>query len=296
MEPIDELLSSISSDLNRSYRINLICGSAIFSQDFENLNGWCSQEPTHFVSSPRAPIIMDFDRSTQARSWIFDENTLSLCREKILSDRSKARKSGGGSRVRKFAAGFHRAARRHDEDRDSRISASNSPILGVRSKKRDFFEPLWSQSTLTTTEQDVLVRFHAHQITMLTGPQAVLPELRRSQTVLATAIMFFRRFYLSNSVLDFSPRRMAVAAAFLAAKVEENRVEVRFWSHRICFRLCVFQDSVFCRYSCDILGLSIEHPAKTFYIVLAHVYDICLSVLAKLFLEGGQTKFQPITH
>jgi cyclin H len=61
---------------------------------------------------------------------------------------------------------------------------------------------------------------------MLIGPQAILPSLVRSPTVLATAITFFRRFFLSNSILDFTPRRMAVAAAFLAAKVEDQKVEV----------------------------------------------------------------------
>jgi len=63
---------------------------------------------------------------------------------------------------------------------------------------------------------------------MLVGPHAILPSLVRSPEILATAVMFFRRFYLSNSVLDFAPRKIAVAAAFLAAKVEDQKVEVSF--------------------------------------------------------------------
>jgi hypothetical protein len=80
---------------------------------------------------------------------------------------------------------------------------------------------------LTPHDQDVLVHFHAHQIQRLLGPNAIFPQLQRSASVLSTAIMLFRRFYLSNSVIDFHPRNMAVASALLAVKVDcENKLEV----------------------------------------------------------------------
>lgn len=60
----------------------------------------------------------------------------------------------------------------------------------------------------------------------LVGPTALLPELRTSVTVLSTAIMLFRRFYLSNSILYFNPRKMAAACALFAAKSEEEKIEV----------------------------------------------------------------------
>jgi hypothetical protein len=59
------------------------------------------------------------------------------------------------------------------------------------------------------------------------GPYALLPELRRSQKVLSTAIVFFRRFFLSNSVIECNPRKIAAAAALFAAKAEEEKIEVR---------------------------------------------------------------------
>jgi hypothetical protein len=168
-----------------------------------------------------APLAMNFDSSTQARSWVFDEDTLAQCREKVISERSTARKADGSSKVRKFASGYHHC---HDEDIKT-YSTTNSP-QSPSSGPCDLFEALWAGSTLSSNEQDVLVRFHAHQLTMLIGPAAILPSLVRSPTVLATAIVLLRRFYLSNSVLDFKPRKMAVAAAFLAAKIEEQKVEV----------------------------------------------------------------------
>ena len=81
---------------------------------------------------------------------------------------------------------------------------------------------------LSVRDQETLVQFHAHQIQTLVGPHALVTELRRSQKVLSTAVVLFRRFFLSNSVIEFNPRKIATAAAFLAAKLEEERVEVSF--------------------------------------------------------------------
>jgi hypothetical protein len=83
-----------------------------------------------------------------------------------------------------------------------------------------------SPLSLSVEEQETLVPFHAPQISQLVGPAAIFSGLVRNSTVLATAIMIFRRFYLSNSVLDFSPRRLAVAVAYLGSKLEDQRVEL----------------------------------------------------------------------
>jgi hypothetical protein len=148
---------------------------------------------------------MDFDRSTQSRSWIFDEQSLATCRERAIvvdeSDSGTIRRVG---EVRSFASGFHRS--------------QVEPVPPMRTTDPFRFEP---------EDQDALVRFHAHQIQTLVGPTALLIELRTSMTVLSTAVTFFRRFYLSNSVLAVSPRKMAAACAFFAAKVEEQKIEVR---------------------------------------------------------------------
>ena len=208
---------------------------------------------------------MDFERSTQAQSWLFDEDTLWQCREEAarpLNDDSNSNNNddiidegaAAGSkgtktatvsrRVRKFASGFHRQNSGFDTASSSSssttttntITRSNttegSPVPSKSQQDADtLLKTCWDRHSsslrlLDAREQDTLVRFHAHQITMLIGPHAILPGLVRSHSVLSTAIMYFRRFYLSNSMMDFAPRRMAVAAAFLASKVEESRVEV----------------------------------------------------------------------
>lgn len=145
---------------------------------------------------------MNFAVSSQRKSWVFSEESIASCRTKAVSGLSSR---SGGVRVRKFASGFHSAATSVPE---TTPKETKRPILSVR-------------------DQETLVQFHAHQIQTLVGPYALLPELRRSQKVLSTAVVLFRRFFLSNSVVEFNPRKIATAAAFFAAKVEEEKVEVR---------------------------------------------------------------------
>jgi cyclin H len=144
---------------------------------------------------------MDFDRSSQAKSWLFDEQSLQACRAQSTAPHEVDVRKPRVKTVRKFASGFHRSA------------ASQS------------FNPC-TEDLLDPEEQESLIRFHAHQMQTLVGPTALLPELRTSITVLSTAIMLFRRFYLSNSILYFNPRKMAAACAFFAAKSEEEKIEV----------------------------------------------------------------------
>ena len=176
---------------------------------------------------------MDFDKSTQAKSWIFDETSLRACRERAVvvdnaTDYSTTKRRVGGARS--FASGFHR----------SQQLETDLPTC-----QTDRF-------ALASEDQEALVRFHAHQIQTLIGPTALLVELRTSVRALSTAISFFRRFYLSNSVINFSPRKMAAASAFFAAKVEEEKIEVSY-HHRLCRQKRVENNGG--------VGYKILHPA-----------------------------------
>lgn len=189
---------------------------------------------------------MSFEQSTQCKSWMFSEKSLKLCREKAACETIVARKQNGEVRVRKYASGF----------KPTSIKSVQSP----RSVQliHDFLPP---SPSLSSDEQDILVRFHAHQISMLVGPDAILPCLIRSETVFSTSIMIFRRFYLSNSVLDFPPRAMAVASCFLASKLEENRIEVSSRRYVLtrryvdCPSFCLFLGPLATRLACVLFIL-----------------------------------------
>jgi cyclin H len=150
---------------------------------------------------------MQFDKSSQLKSWIFSLKSLADCKRRSVSiefDDCDKRRKTIRNRVRKFASGFHK-----------RVESEIYPDI------------VFSSPDLLLRNQEVLIQFHAHQIQFLIGPNAVLYDLRTSEQVLSTAIMFFRRFYLSNSVIEISPRKIAAACAFFAAKAEEEKVEVR---------------------------------------------------------------------
>lgn len=145
---------------------------------------------------------------------MFDEQSIAECRAVAVAATGDLTTP---ARPRKFASGFHQRRLTSDDNATLPITGRCSPIVHTR------MHPLPS---LTVSEQEVLIRFHAHQITSLVGPEALLPELRCGRTALSTAITLFRRFFLSNSVADFSPRHISVAAAFLGAKLEESKIEV----------------------------------------------------------------------
>src|SRR6201999_2208561 len=52
-------------------------------------------------------------------------------------------------------------------------------------------------------------------------------KLTLRQRVIATAIVFFRRFYLKNSYCETDPFLVAAACCYVAAKAEETPVHVK---------------------------------------------------------------------
>lgn len=151
---------------------------------------------------------MDYETSSQARSWLFDRETLNLCHDMRTSGVS-GNENGAG--VRNFASGLHRRIR---EQRiwDTSIRASLKRPCDNETPK----------DALSETEKAAILRFHGNQIQALVGPRAIYPDLKTSPKVLATAIMLYRRFYLSNDVLDSDCRHIATASALLASKVEPD--------------------------------------------------------------------------
>mmetsp|Transcript_31670 Transcript_31670/g.63987 ORF Transcript_31670/g.63987 Transcript_31670/m.63987 type:complete len:404 (-) Transcript_31670:240-1451(-) len=85
-----------------------------------------------------------------------------------------------------------------------------------------------STALLTPSDETLLLSFYCSKIPLLIGPHATLPRCKRDAKVPATASLLFRRFYLSNSVMIHDPKTMLAAAAFLAAKVEDCMLDVRY--------------------------------------------------------------------
>lgn len=165
---------------------------------------------------------MEFEKSSQAKYFMFDDHeALMACKQDASEIRSLRRKPERDNHhtaqstklaPQSFACGYQR---NWDEQRVGRSSIA----LHVQTIENSCVRstPLPS---MATSDQEILIHFHAHQLQRLIGPNAVFPELRRSASTLSTAIMLFRRFYLSNSIIDFPGRPMAAAAALLATKAD----------------------------------------------------------------------------
>eukprot|EP00536_Pseudo-nitzschia_multiseries_P006227 jgi/Psemu1/286317/fgenesh1_pg.130_\ len=161
---------------------------------------------------------VDFEMSSQAKYWMFDdEDSLLECRQHACNNLSPTSRTGRGKpRVRKFACGYNRR----------KVATSMSTASDNKASK------ISPSTTMSPEEQETLVHFHAHQIQKLIGPNAIFPDLKRGASVLSTAILLFRKFYLSNSVVDFRPRNIAAASALLAVKTDcERNLPIDILSH-----------------------------------------------------------------
>ena len=60
--------------------------------------------------------------------------------------------------------------------------------------------------------------------------------------VKGTALHYFRRFYLNNSVMDYHPKEILVTSVYLASKVEEFNISMQqFVSNIPVRRSCVIR-------------------------------------------------------
>eukprot|EP01040_Poterioochromonas_malhamensis_P006720 gene6720-7240_t len=77
-------------------------------------------------------------------------------------------------------------------------------------------------------EEELATQYFCRQILIVFGR---LPQtqkiLRRKWRVPATATIYFRRFYIYHSFLDYDPRIILLACIFLAGKTEENFIQIK---------------------------------------------------------------------
>eukprot|EP00985_Skeletonema_marinoi_P001383 scaffold553_cov129-Skeletonema_marinoi.AAC.3 len=110
------------------------------------------------------------------------------------------------------------------DDQVVQLMAEDDPNYGPTKT----YQARGSTALLTPSDETLLLSFYCSKIPLLIGPHATLPRCKRDAKVAATASLLFRRFYLSNSVMIHDPKTMLAAAAFLAAKVEDCMLDVRY--------------------------------------------------------------------
>jgi hypothetical protein len=91
-----------------------------------------------------------------------------------------------------------------------------------------------SSAALPPSSEHALVSHWASIIGGLCSPKAEFPDapglqnrMRRPEEVQCTANIFLRRFFVSNSVVNFDPCRVMLACVFLASKIEDAVLDSR---------------------------------------------------------------------
>ncbi|XP_034941959.1 cyclin-H [Chelonus insularis] len=79
-----------------------------------------------------------------------------------------------------------------------------------------------AQFFLSATEERTLLRFHELQLRDFC--KKFSPPMPKA--TIATALHYFKRFYLRNSVMDYHPKEILVTCVYLASKVEEFNVSI----------------------------------------------------------------------
>lgn len=183
---------------------------------------------------------MEYQKSSHISSWIFKKSEIDELR------------SRGNNRARRILKEEHKNKELREKEEGSvgtdgaaetsSSSSSNPSILvelpvsfakGYSNRMKEdesyeFIEETEDLPFLTPAEETTLVNFYATKLFSLIGPNAQHPPLRRDIKVASTAALLMRRFFLSNSVMKYDPKVFMVASAFLATKVEDATVNVRY--------------------------------------------------------------------
>ena len=227
------------------------------------------------------------------RKWLLSETQLDECRtranregvrylQKLVAFQTSA---GGGDgakdtkaeskpepSVKWFASGYAQRCLDGDNNDDDEMEVDqDDEDKSANTASVDLPNP-----PLTPEEELLLVQFYSGKIPDLIGPAAVLSRLRRDVKVTATASALFRRFYLSNSVMTHDPKAMMVACAFLASKVEDATVDIRYLEEATKqMQAPVTQTEIIDAEMALVSGVHFEllcfHPYKT---VLAYTEDL----------------------
>ncbi|KAK0727620.1 cyclin-like protein [Lasiosphaeria miniovina] len=136
--------------------------------------------------------------SSQYRLWSFSRAELASLREK---SNSLARAS-----ISERLSRASSSSEKNNNDRSASTSNANTPDPDGASFRLPEF--------LTVADESLMTTFYTTQL-LGAGSATGL-----SDEICATAAAFFRRFYITNSIMTYSPQDMMIVALFFACKAE----------------------------------------------------------------------------
>ncbi|CAM9791867.1 unnamed protein product [Pylaiella littoralis] len=187
---------------------------------------------------------MEFNSSTHRRHWLFTKETLREVQEETRQLAAEVCAAGippEGSRsfaaTRLMVGDKANADAKFKTELDiAKVKAEEVPVAGESTtdnttgggggKKRPAPNAAAAEPVLTVEEECLVKSYYAKKIQETCGRDSADEDLRRSDKVQATAVAFFQRFYLSNSVLEHDPKILILTCVFLASKTEEQITNV----------------------------------------------------------------------
>eukprot|EP00033_Pygsuia_biforma_P004654 GCRY01005101.1.p1 GENE.GCRY01005101.1~~GCRY01005101.1.p1 ORF type:complete len:350 (-),score=71.34 GCRY01005101.1:788-1837(-) len=154
-----------------------------------------------------------FSKTTHARFWIFSEEELAQKRRAVYEQ--FIRKSNAPQPVEsKQDTSFSSPV--SGRKRSSSFSMQTpSPPKKMKTGKIIDSVKIPESDVLTCEEEAIIRRLFAHKMC------GVCKALKLGAQVLPTALMFFKRFYVDNSVMVYDPKLIMLVCVYIACKAEE---------------------------------------------------------------------------
>ena len=156
--------------------------------------------------------------STHYSNWIFTDEELKfidqLREKKFKRAYEDKQKKGVPIHVRSFAC----------------LVPKRSTAVAAESSWEDSIELTPDSDVMDTTEEGIFLsleeealirRFYQEKV-----EEACTQLFRTSDKVKASAVMLYKRFYLSNSVMEYHPKYIVPSVIYVAGKVEEQYISV----------------------------------------------------------------------
>ncbi|KAJ1667658.1 RNA polymerase II holoenzyme cyclin-like subunit [Coemansia sp. RSA 1646] len=144
---------------------------------------------------------------------------------------------------------------------------------------------LLTRYELAEIESTHMMQLTSHEITYLKIYFANLilklgKRLRTRQEIIATALVYFKRFYINNTYYDIDPYLMAATCVYLACKVEENPHHIKhIWTES---KAVYTETSADIRFPYDIPDIaeceSYLLEEMKFYLVAYHPYQVLIDI------------------
>ncbi|CAH0475694.1 unnamed protein product [Peronospora belbahrii] len=173
-------------------------------------------------------------RSTHFNNWIFTRDELARVRRlqhvktkrALRLEREETQKmemtAPSKRKARSFAALLPRSSTAVTDAFDWNDDIETDILTQEEAEEKANLQPVPLLEFLSPEQETLLRAFYEEKIQESCSAQF----LRTSDKVKCCAIMLYKRFYLSNSVMEFHPKHLVPTAIYVAGKVEEQYISV----------------------------------------------------------------------